>query len=184
MKENAEGTYKTKHAEAARLTYTTTTHRHIDTKTKTEPQESSSTGTFVKVIEVPIVVSNTEGQGTRHSSVAARGVGGATDRDSLSTREANGATVLMEEDTAAVTKLLLVWLVVEVREIVGRLLVSDEVEQPQELAMNAARGGHARGQKRQRPIAVVRLPICADFVSSGLIEELVRPVRVAERAMA
>ena len=31
MKENAEGTYKTKHAEAARLTYTTTTHRHTDT---------------------------------------------------------------------------------------------------------------------------------------------------------
>ena len=88
--------------------------------------------------------------------MAARSVGGAPDRDSLSTREANGATVLMEEDTAAVTKLLLVWLVVEVREIVGRLLVSDEVEQPQELAMNAARGGHARGQERQRPIAVVR----------------------------
>jgi hypothetical protein len=74
--------------------------------------------------------------------VAARGVGGATDRDSLSTREANGATVLMEKDIAAVTKLLLVWLVVEVRELVGRLLVSDEVEQPQELAMNEARGGH------------------------------------------
>ena len=123
MKQNAEGTYKTKHAEAARLNYTTTTHRHrdTDTKTKTEPHESLSTGTFVKVIEVPIVVSNTEWQGARHSSVAARGVGGAPDRDSLSTREANGATVLMEEDTAAVTKLLLVWLVVEVREIVGRL---------------------------------------------------------------
>jgi hypothetical protein len=31
LKENDEGTYKTKHAEAARLNYTTTTHRHIDT---------------------------------------------------------------------------------------------------------------------------------------------------------
>ena len=92
--------------------------------------------------------------------------------------------MLMEEDTAAVTKLLLVWLVIEVREIIGRLLVSDEVEQPQEFAVNAARGGHTRGQKRQRPMAVVRFPIRADFVSSGLIEELVRPVRVAERAMA
>ena len=71
----------------------------------------------MKGIEVPIVGSNTEWQGTRHSSVAARGVGGAPDRDSLSTREANGATVLMEEDTAAVTKLFLVWLIVEVREI-------------------------------------------------------------------
>ena len=50
--------------------------------------------------------------------------------------------MLMEEDTAAVTKLLLVWLVIEVCEIIGRLLVSDEVEQPQEFAVNAARGGH------------------------------------------
>ena len=33
MKENAEGTYKTKHAEAARLNYTTTTHRHTQTQT-------------------------------------------------------------------------------------------------------------------------------------------------------
>ena len=138
----------------------------------------------MKIIEVAIVISNTEGQGTRRGSVAARGIGGATDRDSLSTRDANGATMLMEEDTAALTKLLLVRLVIEVREIIGRLLVSDEVEQPQEFAVNAARGGHTRGQKRQRPMAVVRFPICADFVSIGLIEELVRPVRVAERAMA
>ena len=31
LKENAEGTYKTKHAEAARLIYTTTIHIHTDT---------------------------------------------------------------------------------------------------------------------------------------------------------
>ena len=116
--------------------------------------------------------------------MAARGVGGATDRNSLSTREANGATMLVEVDTAAVTKLFLVWFIVEVREVVGSLLVRNEIEQPQELAMNATRGRHARGKKRQRPISVIRLPIGADFVSSGLVEELVRPVRVAERAMA
>ena len=81
--------------------------------------------------------------------MAARGVGGATDRNSLSTREANGATMLVEVDTAAVTKLLLVWFIVEVREVVGSLLVRNEVEQPQELAINATRGRHARGQKRQ-----------------------------------
>ena len=124
----------------------------------------------MKIIAVPIVVSNTEGQGTRRGSVAARGVGGATDRDSLSTREANGATMLMEEDTAAVTKLLLVWLVVEVREIVGSLLVSDEVEQPQELAVNAPRCRQARRQKRQRPIGSIRLPVVADLVGS-LVKE-------------
>jgi hypothetical protein len=37
--------------------------------------------------------------------MAARGVGGATDRNGLSTREPNGATMLVEVDTAAVTKL-------------------------------------------------------------------------------
>ena len=89
--------------------------------------------------------------------MAARGVGGATDRDSLSTREANGATMLVEVDTAAVTKLLLVWFIAEVREVVGSLLVRNEVEQPQELAMNATRGRHARGQKRQRPVALRKI---------------------------
>ena len=82
------------------------------------------------------------------------------------------------------TNLLIVWFIVKVREVVGSLIVRNEVEQPQELAMNATRGRHARGQKRQRPIAVVRLPIGADFVSSSLVKDLVRPVRVAERAMA
>ena len=32
LNENAEGTYKTKHAEAARLNYTTTTHRHASSQ--------------------------------------------------------------------------------------------------------------------------------------------------------
>ena len=81
--------------------------------------------------------------------MSARGVRGATDRNNLSTRGPNGATMLVEVDTAAVTKLLLVWFITEVREVVGRLLVRNEVEQPQELAMNATRGRHARGQKRQ-----------------------------------
>ena len=55
----------------------------------------------------------------------------------MSTREANGATVLMEEDNAAVTKLLLVWFIAEISEVVRRMLVRNEGEQPQELAMNA-----------------------------------------------
>ena len=62
--------------------------------------------------------------------MAARGVGGATDRNSLSTHGPNGATMLVEIDTAAVTKLLLVRFIAEVREVVGSLLVHDEVEQP------------------------------------------------------
>ena len=50
----------------------------------------------------PIIESNTELQGTRHSSMTARNVGGTTDRNSLSTRQANGAAMLVEVDAAAV----------------------------------------------------------------------------------
>ena len=98
--------------------------------------------------------------------MSARGLGGATDRNSLSTREAYGATMLVEVDPTAVAKRLLVRFIPKVREVVGSLLVRKEVEQPQELAMIATRGRHARREKRQRPIAVIRLPIGADFVST------------------
>ena len=41
LNENAEGTYKTKHAEAARLNYTTTTHRHTHTQTLSKDRQNS-----------------------------------------------------------------------------------------------------------------------------------------------
>jgi len=63
--------------------------------------------------------------------MAARDVGGTTDRNSLSARQANGAAMLVEVDAAAVAKLLLVWFIAEIREEVGSLLVRNEVEQPQ-----------------------------------------------------
>ena len=106
----------------------------------------------MNVVAVPIIESNTELQGTRHSSMTARNVGGTTDRNSLSTRQANGAAMLVEVDAAAVAVLLLVRLIAEVREVVRRLLVRKEVEQPQKLTVNAPRGRHARRQERQRPI--------------------------------
>ena len=86
--------------------------------------------------------------------MTARDVGGTTDRNSLRARQANGAAMLVEVDAAAVAVLLLVGLIAEVREVVRRLLVRKEVEQPQKLAVNAPRGRHARRQKRQRPIAL------------------------------
>ena len=65
----AEGTYNTKHAEAARLYYTTTfTHTHIYT------YRALSTDTLMNVVAIPIVESNTELQGTRHSRMTARDV--------------------------------------------------------------------------------------------------------------
>ena len=67
--------------------------------------------------------------------MTARGVGGTTNRNSLSARQANGAAMLVEVDAAAVAVLLLVRLIAKVREVVRRLLVRKEVEQPQKLAI-------------------------------------------------
>ena len=85
MKGIAEGTYNTKHAEAARLCYTTT---YIHTHTYT--YRALSSDTLMNVVAIPIVESNTELQGTRHSSMTARNVGGTTNRNSLSTRQLCG----------------------------------------------------------------------------------------------
>ena len=124
----------------------------------------------MNVVAIPIIESNTELQGSRHSSMTARNVGGTTDRNSLSARHANGAAMLVEVDAAAVAVLLLVRLIAEGREVVRRLPVRKEVEQPQKLAVNAPRGRHARRQKRQRPIASIRLPVVADLVSGSLVK--------------
>lgn len=102
----------------------------------------------MNVVTIPSIESNTEWQGTRHSSMTARDVGGTTNRNSLSTRQADGAAMLVEVDAAAVAVFLLVRLIAEGREVVRRLLVREEVEQPQKLAVNAPRSGHARRQER------------------------------------
>ena len=62
--------------------------------------------------------------------MSARGVGGAADRNGLCTRKANGAAMLSEVDTTAVAILLLVRFVAKVREVVGGLLVRQEIEEP------------------------------------------------------
>jgi len=69
----------------------------------------------MNVVAIPIVESKTELQGTRHSSMTARDVGGTTDRNSLRARQANGAAMLVEVDAAAVAVLLLVRLIAEGR---------------------------------------------------------------------
>ena len=77
--------------------------------------------------------------------------------------------MLVEVDTATVSVLLLVRLIAKVREVVRRLLVRKEVEQPQKLAVNAPRGRHARRQERQRPIARIWLPVAANLVSTTML---------------
>ena len=92
MKGIAEGTYNTKHAEAARLYYNTYIYTY----------RALSSDTLMNVVAIPIIESNTELQGARHSSMTARDVGGTTDRNSLRARQANGAAMLVEVDAAAV----------------------------------------------------------------------------------
>ena len=62
LKEIDEGTYKTKHAEAARLDYRTT-QRHTDTNmNKYTPASTPKLYTFVKVIALLVILGNTEWQ--------------------------------------------------------------------------------------------------------------------------
>ena len=99
-------------------------------------------------IPVMIIVGHEEGRRTaRGGDVATRGGGGSTQRHSLSTRQPDGAPVLLEEDAATVTKLLAVLLIPKGLKIVFCLFVGYEEKQAQELAVDASRGRHARRQK-------------------------------------
>jgi hypothetical protein len=91
---------------------------------------------------------------------------------------------LLEEDAATVTKLLSVRLIPKGRKIVFCLFVGKEENQAQELAVDAARGRHARRQKSHMPVAAVCVAIVADLVGSGALEDVVRVVGVAELALS
>ncbi len=84
---------------------------------------------------------------------------------------------------AAVAKLLFVRLISKDLKVVVCLLVGEEEEQTQELAMDASRGRHACPQESHLPIARIALiwvTIVADLVSSGALEDLIWVVGVAE----
>jgi hypothetical protein len=104
----------------------------------------------VDVADIPvmIIVGHVEGrQAARGSDVATRGGGGATQRHSLITCHPDGAPVLMEEDAATVTRLLAVRLITKGLKISFCLFDGYEENQAQKLAVDAARGRHARRQK-------------------------------------
>ncbi len=77
-------------------------------------------------------------QVARCSDVATRGSGGTTQRHSLCTCHHDGAPVSVEEDAAAVTKLLFVCLITKGRKVIVCLLVREEADQAQELAMDTS----------------------------------------------
>jgi hypothetical protein len=71
-----------------------------------------------------IIVGHVEGRRVaRGSDVATRGGGGATQRHGLSTCHPDGVPVLLEEDTATVTKILFLRLISKGRKIVVCLFV-------------------------------------------------------------
>ena len=73
----------------------------------------------VAAILVMIIVGHVEGrQVARDSDVATRGGEGATQSHSLSTCQPDGAPVLLEEDAATVTKLLLMRLTTKGRKLI------------------------------------------------------------------
>jgi len=58
-------------------------------------------------------------------------------------------------------------------KVVVCLLVGEEEDQAQELAMDASLGRHACRQESHLPIALIWVTIVADLVSSGALEELI-----------
>ena len=136
-------------------------------------------------IPVMIIVGHVEGRrAARGSDVAAHGGGGTTQRHSLSTCHPDGAPVLLEEESATVTKLLAVRLVPKGLKIVICLFVGYEENQTQELAVDASRGRHARRQKSHMPVAAIGVAIIADLVGSGALEDVVQVVGIAELALS
>ena len=76
--------------------------------------------------------------------MATRDGWGTTERHSLSACHPNGAPVAVKEDTAAVTKLLLVCLVTKSGKVIVGLLMGEEEKQMQELVMDTSRCRDAR----------------------------------------
>jgi len=122
-------------------------------------------GEAVDVVDIPVmlVVGHVEERRVaRISNVATRGGGGATQSRSLSTCHPNGAPVLLEETAATVTKLVFVLLIAKDPKLIVSLFVGEGEDQAQELAVDAARGRHARRQERHVPVAEMCHDSCGD----------------------
>jgi hypothetical protein len=135
-------------------------------------------------IPVMLVVGHVEGRRiARSSDVATRGGGGATQSHSLSKCHPDGTPVLLEENAATVTKLVFVRLITKDRKIIVSLFIGEGEDQAQELAVDAARGRHARRQESHVPVAAICVTIDTDLVGSGALKDAIRVVGVAELAL-
>ena len=87
---------------------------------------------------------------------ATRCSGGDAYRHSLGTCHSKGAAVVVEEDATAMTKFCFVRVIAKGLKVIKCLFVGNEVDQAQELAVDASRGSHTRGQEGHMSILSVR----------------------------
>jgi hypothetical protein len=82
------------------------------------------------------------------------------------------AAVVVEEDTTTMTKFFFVRVIVKGLKVINCLFVGDEVEQSQELAVDAARGSHTRlsWQESHMSVLSVRGAMVANLVGSGAVK--------------
>jgi hypothetical protein len=94
-----------------------------------------------KVAEVPVKLVGIRAGGLlilRCGNEATRCSGGAAHRNGLGTCHSKGAAVVVEEDATTMTKVFFVRVIAKGLKVMNCLFVGDEVEQSQELAVDAA----------------------------------------------
>jgi hypothetical protein len=97
------------------------------------------------VAEVPVKLVGIKAEGllvARCGNEATRCRGGATHRNGLGTCHSKGAAVVVEEDATTMTKFFFVRIIAKVLKVINCLFVGNEVDQSQELAVDAAQGSH------------------------------------------
>jgi hypothetical protein len=138
------------------------------------------------VAEVPIERVGVKAKGlliARCGDEAPRCRGGATHGNGLGTCHSKGASMVVEEDATAVTKFGFVRVITEGLKVISCLFVGNEVEQSQELAVDAARGSHTRWQEGHVSVLSVRGAVLSNLFSSGAVKYFVRIIRVARQTL-
>ena len=109
--------------------------------------------------------------------------GGATHGNGLGTCHSKGESMVVEEDATAMTKFFFVRVIAKGLKVSDCLFVGNEVEQLQELAVDAARGSHTRWQEGHVSVLSVRGAVVPNLFSSGAVKYFVRIIRVAKQTL-
>ena len=119
--------------------------------------------------EVPVKLVGIKSEGllvARCGNEATRCPGFATHRNGLGTCHSKGALVVVEEDDTMMTKFFFVLVIAKGLKVINCLFVGHEVEELQELAVDAGRASHTRWQESHMSVVSVRGVIVANLVSS------------------